>query len=157
MSEPAPPLLLDAMLGRLARWLRLMGYDAAYLADTPDLLIVRKALAESRVVLTRDYALSKQRGIQALFIESEDINEQIAQVVGTIGPAGDQAAPRCGNCNEPLIPVDREAVRDRVPPYVLRTNTEFRVCETCRRVYWPGTHWQSVEQRINTIEDREQS
>ncbi|MBN1123176.1 MAG: Mut7-C RNAse domain-containing protein [Anaerolineae bacterium] len=156
MSSEAPPLLLDAMLGRLARWLRLMGYDAAFLADTPDLLIVRKARSESRLVLTRDHALSRHRGIEALFIEGEDIDEQIAQVVEAIGPAGDPPSPRCGYCNQPLIPVDRDAVGDRVPPYVLRTESEFRVCEKCRRVYWPGTHWESVEERIDTIENQGQ-
>jgi uncharacterized protein with PIN domain len=155
MTGEAPPLLLDAMLGRLARWLRLMGYDAAFLADTPDLLIVRKAMAEGRLVLTRDHALSKRHGIRALFIESEDIDEQIAQVIEAIGPAGNPVKPRCGYCNQPLVPTDREAVRDRVPPYVLRTESEFRVCETCRRVYWPGTHWQSVEARIDEIENQE--
>jgi len=76
-------------------------------------------------------------------------------VVEAIGPAGDPATPRCGYCNQPLVSADREAVRDRVPPYVLRTESEFRVCEQCRRVYWPGTHWESVEERIGEIENQE--
>jgi uncharacterized protein with PIN domain len=155
MSGEAPPLLLDAMLGRLARWLRLMGYDAAYLADTPDLLIVRKARAESRLVLTRDHTLARQRGIETLLIESGEIDQQIAQVVEAIGPTGDPPTPRCVTCNQPLVPADRETVRDRVPPYVLRTESEFRICEQCRRVYWPGTHWESVEERIDSIENQE--
>ncbi len=147
-SAAGPPLLLDAMLGRLARWLRLIGYDAAYIADTDDLEVVRAARAESRLVLTRDRNLAARRAIDALLIESQTLDEQIEQVVGALGLPPRPARPRCGVCNVPLEGISPEAARSRVPPYVWRTETDFSECPACRRVYWPGTHWQSIQARL---------
>ena len=149
MSEEraAPPLLLDAMLGRLARWLRLMGYDAAYLADTEDIVVVRVARAEGRLVLTRDRELAARRAIRAGLIQSDRLEEQIEQVARDVGPPG-EGGPRCAVCNVPLAPVEPESVRDRVPPYVWRTQRDFSECGRCRRVYWPGTHWAGFRAKL---------
>src|SRR5947207_15196818 len=97
-----PPLLLDAMLGRLARWLRLMGYDAAYIPDTDDLEVVRQARAEARVILTRDRGLAQRSGITAILIDSQRLDEQLAEVRQHIGPPHEPNIPRCGKCNAPL-------------------------------------------------------
>lgn len=142
----APPLLLDAMLGRLARWLRLMGYDAAYIADTEDIVVVRVARVEGRLVLTRDRELVARRAIEAVLIESDRLEEQIEQVARDVGPPG--GGPRCAVCNVPLMPAEPESVRDRVPPYVWRTQRDFSECERCRRVYWPGTHWAGIRAKL---------
>jgi uncharacterized protein with PIN domain len=144
----APPLLLDAMLGRLARWLRLMGYDAAFLADTPDIDLVRLARAESRLLLTRDRELAARRGVQALFIESQDFEAQLAQVQQEVGPPPEPVVPRCGVCNTPLKPLSKQAARERVPPYVWRTQEHFTYCEGCHRVYWQGTHWEGIQEQL---------
>lgn len=159
MTEPSgqdgpPPLVLDAMLGRLARWLRLMGYDAAYLVDTPDIVVVRVARAEGRLVLTRDQGLAARRAVDAVLIESQALDEQIEQVVDHIGPPPEPVTPRCAECNVPLVPAAREAVRDRVPPYVWRTQTDFTACPQCHRVYWPGTHWQRIRARLSDAEEQ---
>lgn len=143
-----PPLLLDAMLGRLARWLRLMGYDAAYIADTDDLEVVRVARAEGRLVLTRDRGLAARRAIRAVLIESQALDEQIEQVVSTLGLPPQPEAARCGVCNIPLEGIMPEAARNRVPPYVWRSETAFSECPACKRVYWPGTHWQAIQARL---------
>ncbi len=102
------PLLLDAMLGRLARWLRLMGYDAAYLADTDDIEVVRLARAEGRLVLTRDRGLATRRGIDAMLIDSQTLDEQLAQVAEEIGGAPEPVTPRCAVCNVPLAALSAE-------------------------------------------------
>lgn len=149
MSEQsAPPLLLDAMLGRLARWLRLMGYDARFIADTDDLVLVRVAKAESRLLLTRDGPLARRRGVQTLFIHSQDVNEQVAQVLREIGRPPEPVTPRCAGCNAPLESLSKEAARERVPPYVWRAHDSFTHCPECRRVYWKGTHWQGIQRQI---------
>ena len=154
MSEPggqaeSSGLLLDAMLGRLTRWLRLMGYDAAYLADTDDLALVVLARAESRIILTRDRGLAGRRGIRSILIESQQLDEQIAQVRAEIGPPPDPVIPRCGACNTPLEPLDRNAALGRVPPYIWRSHSLFTHCTGCHRVFWPGTHWQAIQRHIS--------
>ena len=143
-----PPLLLDAMLGELAKWLRLMGYDARFVPDTPDLVIVRLARKEGRTVLTQDRALSRSKAISAVFIQSDDLDQQIVQVQQEIGPPNEPVQPRCGVCNTVLESVNREAVQNRVPPYVWRTNDSFTECTTCNRVYWKGTHWEGISQKL---------
>lgn len=137
-------LLADAMLGRLARWLRLAGYDTAYLADTDDLAVMQLARAEERLILTRDVQLATRLGVNALLIESQLVEEQLAQVSVSVGPSAKNAPSRCSVCNEPLRPLSAEAARQRVPPYVARTQDQFLTCFTCHRVYWPGTHWQAI-------------
>src|SRR5688572_18107200 len=98
----APPLLLDAMLGRLARWLRLMGYDAAYIPDTDDIEVVRQARAEGRVVLTRDKGLAQRSGITSILIASQRLDEQILEVRQVFGLPPAPVTARCGICNTPL-------------------------------------------------------
>lgn len=143
-GQGPPPLLADAMLGRLARWLRLAGYDTAYLPDTDDLAVMRLARAESRLILTRDAGLASRKGVKALLVESQQVEEQLAQVREAVGPPGQDTLPRCSVCNEPLVPLSAEAAHERVPPYVWRTQKSFMTCQSCRRVYWPGTHWQAI-------------
>lgn len=151
-SSSAPPLLLDAMLGRLASWLRLMGYDAAYLADTDDMEVMRQARAESRLILTRDRGLAARRGVRAVLIDSQQLDEQLAQVVEEIGPPPEPVLPRCSVCNTQLAPLTHEAARGRVPPYIWREQREFTHCPGCQRVYWQGTHWDAIQRQINGSE-----
>ncbi len=147
MTDSAPPLLMDAMLGKLARWLRLMGYDAAYIPDTPDREVVAKARAESRLILTRDHGLTERRGAWTHFIDSQVIEEQVAQVQTEIGPPPEPLVRRCSECNTPLEDLPHAAAQERVPPYVWRTQEKFTHCPECRRVYWPGTHWGGIQGR----------
>jgi hypothetical protein len=143
--------LLDAMLGRLARWLRLAGYDAAYMRDADDLELVRVARAEGRLLLTRDLELARRRGVRTLLIDSQQVDEQLDEVRRSVGPPPEPITSRCAKCNAPLHPLDRAAARDRVPPYVFRTQREFSQCPACRRVYWPGTHWQAIRRQIEGL------
>lgn len=136
------------MLGRLARWLRLLGYDAAYLPDTDDLAVVRLARAEGRTVLTRDIGLAARRGLDVLLIDSESLNPQLAQVLREVGSPPAPAAPRCMACNVPLVELSPAGAEGRVPPYVLRAHEAFTECPHCRRVYWEGTHWQQIRERL---------
>ena len=152
--QEAPPLLLDAMLGRLARWLRLMGYDATYMADTDDIEIVRAARAQKRLVLTRDRGLAARRAVEAVLIASQDLDDQIEQVMNEVGPPPQPAVPRCVVCNTPLEPLSLEAARARVPPYGWRTKSSFARCPACKRLYWPGTHWKAIQERLGGSRDR---
>ena len=146
-KEPAPRLLVDAMLGRLARWLRLMGYDAAYWRDGSDEALIAAARAEDRLIVTRDHALARRRGVRAILIAAEGLDEQIAEARTVLGGA---PAPftRCSVCGGELTDLPCEAARDLVPPYVWQTQTQFSRCVLCGRVYWRGTHWPALQRRL---------
>jgi len=139
------------MLGRLARWLRLLGYDAAYARDAGDHDLVRRARAEARVLLTRDRELAARRGIQSLLVESGALDEQVRQVQQALGLPPDPPLSRCPACNTPLVAAGRETVRGRIPPYVWRRQTDFRVCPGCHRVYWPGTHVTRIQAVLSPL------
>ncbi len=133
--------LADIMLGRLATWLRLWGYDTAYLPDADDPELARIARAEERILLTRDVELTRRRGVRSVLIASEQVEEQLKQLVRELGLTAQEAFSRCAICNLSLEEATKESVRDDVPPYVFQTMEQFRRCPHCRRVYWRGTHW----------------
>lgn len=151
MTEEPLQLLLDGMLGRLARWLRLLGYDAAYENDAEDVYLARRARAEGRVLLTRDHALAARRGLETLLITSEKLDEQIEQVREALGPPPEPVLSRCNRCNVPLQDVSPEDVADQVPPYVLRTQDAFRRCPECGRIYWAGTHLEHMSEQVDAV------
>jgi uncharacterized protein with PIN domain len=149
MNEQLLKLLADGMLGTLAKWLRLLGYDTAYDNTATDPQLARRARAEGRVLLTRDRELAGRRGLRALLIHSEVLEEQVREVQDALGPPPDPALSRCAVCNAALEPLSPEDVADRVPPYVLRTQTDFRRCPGCGRIYWPGTHVDEMREQMN--------
>jgi uncharacterized protein with PIN domain len=128
------------MLGKLAKWLRLLGYDTAYDNVASDAELARQARAEGRVLLTRDRELSKRRGLRTLLIESEVLEEQVREVQEHLSSPPHPPLSRCAVCNSVLETVPPAQIADHVPPYVLRTHDEFRRCAGCGRVYWPGSH-----------------
>lgn len=146
-----PRFLADCNVGRLARWLRALGYDAAYHAQIGDAELVREAAAEDRVVLTRDRDLTRRRAItsglvRAILIRDDDVRAQLRQVFTALGLDLTHSLTRCIECNSPLEPRTAAHVADRVPPYVRSTQTQYSQCPDCDRVYWAGTHWQRMHQ-----------
>jgi uncharacterized protein with PIN domain len=138
----------DAMLGTLAKWLRILGYDCVFDTSLNDHQLVRLARAEDRVLLTRDTELARRRGLRVMLIEAEVLDDQVRQVLATLDLAPQRSRSRCSICNERLEHLDHEAAAARVPAYVAQQHTEFRACPACGRVYWPGTHWQQIDQRL---------
>lgn len=129
------------MLGRLARALRFVGLDTTY-ADEPGRgRAVEDAILSGRVLVTRDRRL-KTYGCRHVFVESDHWIEQLDQVLRELGLKHEElpAYSRCSRCNRELERVDRETIRDLVPPFVHATHSEFHRCPGCQRVYWPGTH-----------------
>lgn len=128
------------MLGRLTRWLRVLGYDTVFAPDTDDTELLRRARAEGRVLLTADHALAARRGARTLLIKAQDLADQLRQVRDALGPPPGAGFSRCVACNGELELADKSALVDRVPPYVFATQQEFHRCPDCGRIYWPGTH-----------------
>ena len=142
----------DAMLGRLCKWLRLVGYDCRY-ADVPDDALVALAGAEGRVLLTRDTGLVRRRDLGPhLFIRHDHVQDQMQQVAETFGiDLEAHVGTRCLRCNVPLEALAREAAAGRVPPYVWRTQEDFWRCPSCGRTYWPGTHWNHMAEALKDL------
>lgn len=145
------------MLGTLAKWLRILGYDTLYDPGLDDYQLMRLARAEERVLLTRDGELARRRGIDSLLIESQVLEKQLRQVLSALDlePALAPALSRCPVCNELLVPLDRQAARTRVPAYVARTQQHFRLCPGCQRVYWRGSHWQQMQERLDALRPKD--
>ncbi len=133
--------IADNMLGRLATWLRLLGYDTRYVPHAADPELARIARAEDRILLTRDVELTRRRALKSILVESEQVEEQLGQLSRDLGLTPRQAFSRCAVCNVPLQEVTKADVQGAVPPYVFRTHDQFRRCPGCKRVYWQGTHW----------------
>jgi uncharacterized protein with PIN domain len=144
---------VDKMLGRLATWLRIIGQDATYGAHLSGRTLLRHARTEGRVILTRDRRLSRQRtDVPLLLIASDHFRQQVQQVITAfaIDPL-EHLFTRCARCNAPIVPVAKEDVASRVPPYVYATQTRFVRCPRCQRIYWPATHAERVRAEIDAL------
>ena len=149
-----PKFIVDRNVGKLARWLRMMGYDAFFFEGEDDGQMVKLALAQDRVILTKDSQILLRRVVasgraKVVFIEMDEPREQLRQVVDALG-LDYQFNPlsRCLECNTRLQPQEKEEVRHLLPPYVYRTQSRFVQCPNCGRLYWQGTHWQAMTRRL---------
>jgi uncharacterized protein len=144
-------LLCDHMLGSLARWLRFMGYDTVYPEPGPDRTLIHRARSEGRILLTRDKELVR-RVPDAIRIHSDDLEEQIREVAAILPLRLIDPLSRCSLCNEALLPVTVDEVKDLVPEGVRSRHHAFWRCPTCRRVYWQGSHWDKMVARLNDLD-----
>jgi uncharacterized protein with PIN domain len=146
-------------VGKLAKWLRMMGYDSLFFDGEDDSQMVRRALAEGRIILTRDTEIMKRRVInngrlKAILIKSEEPERQMRQLMTALD-LKENLAPftLCLECNQPLVGRTREEVKDRVPPYVYKTQTQYMECPACHRIYWRGTHWAAMLRKLEKLLD----
>ena len=131
---------VDKMLGRLARWLRILGHDVAYGPHLSGRTLVERARRERRLLLTRDTRLLRDPHLPPhVFIASDHHREQLRQLAGVV-PLGGGFLGRCLDCNRALETVPREDVRATVPAYVFATQERFQRCPHCGHVYWAATH-----------------
>jgi uncharacterized protein with PIN domain len=148
-----PRFVCDAMLGRLARWLRVLGYDTLYDAGIEDAELVRRAVEGARFALTRDRRLPEEWRIDGcLVIEAEEPLAQLREVdewVGLDWPR--ELFRRCLECNSPLDPAPSRVVSDRAPEAVRERHDEFWFCPSCERIYWPGSHARRMRRRLERV------
>jgi len=150
-SEPVK-FAADRMLGRLARWLRVLGQDVIYGRHLSGYGLIHAARSENRLILTRDRGLKQKQPPKFIFIDSDDYHEQLRQVIRECGlRASDVLFSRCLECNAVLQPKSKESVESLVPPYVFSTQEMFFWCSQCRRVYWPATHHQKMLEELKMI------
>jgi hypothetical protein len=157
VAAPAGELrfLADQMLGRLAAWLRLLGCDTAQFPDQADSLLLRKARAEARILLTRDHELAQARSASVVFLASEGVDEQLRELAHALGLRFRRAQmfSRCTLCNRLLEPRSKAAVASRVPLGVRGTQEQFFYCPDCDKLYWPGDHHARILARLEGLLD----
>ncbi len=146
--------IVDSNVGKLAKRLRMMGYDTLFFSGSDDAHMIADALTEGRVILTRDTQIMRRRVVtsgqlKVILIEGDKPEQQIQQVIETL-QLDCQFRPFaiCLECNQPLVARNKQQVRDRVPPYVFQTQSQYMECPACHRIYWRGTHWQDMTRRI---------
>jgi uncharacterized protein with PIN domain len=150
MATQTPKFVVDTMLGKLARWLRALGYDTLYPKAVEDHRLLRLARAEARVLLTRDARLARDAGPLGLLVTAERLEEQIGEVVERLdlAPSADGLLSRCLECNGLLETQPKEAVRGLVPEYIFSTQEHFVGCSGCGRIYWQGSHADRMLSRL---------
>jgi uncharacterized protein with PIN domain len=140
------------MLGTLAKWLRILGYDTAYDNQIEDDTLIKRCLAEDRFLLTRDSHLVKRRSLRGwhVLVSSVALGAQIREVLESFEevPVRERLFSRCVQCNEELVLEERQAISSEVPPYVYQRHRRFKRCPHCRKVFWRGSHRERMLGRI---------
>jgi hypothetical protein len=145
--------ILSRELGRLAKWLRILGVDAAYFNQDNTSPLVIQALRDNRIIITRNHRLAKSCRLKTILVKSEKLKEQLYQILKELklDINSDMMFSRCIICNVILEGVDKDKVQDKVPEYVFKTQDNFIACPECKRIYWSGTHWGNVAQTLKEI------
>lgn len=157
-----PRFICDVMLGSLARWLRLLGYDTLYFHHIGDNEMIRISRSEERILVTRDRDLfQRSRRISgdrsAVLITGDQLAGQISEArvnachYFSVMPSHSKR-PRCGVCNGPLQAISKEALPSHIPSHVRHAHSQFQQCASCTRIYWGGSHRKKIDQTINRFE-----
>jgi uncharacterized protein with PIN domain len=153
---PSTVFFADAMLGRLARWLRMLGYDTAYEEVISDGSLISRVVTEQRWLLTRDRYLVQRKVLRGhhTLIVSDHLQDQLRQLQSELHvdlDLSDKTASRCASCNSILRAIPHEKAALTVPTYVASLHPRFVQCPNCGRIYWPGTHWTHMLARLREL------
>ncbi len=170
MQNDLPRYLVDEMLGKTLRWLRILGFDALWAKDMRqtyeediDNRIILTALNENRILVTRDKTLALRAikyGVNVILVPNnlDDITKMLIYVLSNSGMKLQlildtlrKIPARCPICNGSLIKIKKEDVKNRVPPRVFLFNNEFWICKNCGKIFWRGSHWRRIEKVIHEV------
>jgi len=152
LSEQRPDFAIDAMLGNLAKKLRVLGLDSKYFSSIEDKKLIELAKKENRVLITKDEGLAKSAekiGISIVLIRGDDEINQIIQIATKIGLTNfviDTNLSRCVNCNGRLESIEKSRVVNKVPVGVYERQDQFWICVDCQKLYWAGTHFKKLQE-----------
>ena len=149
--------IVDCMLGKLAKWLKILGFDTLFFSKIEDSDLLALAQKKGRTLLTRDTELQgRARGIKALFIESENWHDQVEQVLDAFNLRDDiKAHSRCIDCNVRLKNLPKKRAKNLVTPFVYEHAHSFALCSRCGRVFWQGTHFKNMEYKVEDFLNKE--
>jgi uncharacterized protein with PIN domain len=152
--------IADNNVGKLARWLRLMGYDTLLFKQKDDGLMIKVALSENRVILTKDAQFMNRRlvtngTLTTIHIKQDDPRLQVEEVAETLNlDYHFKPFSLCLECNRALVARDKKEVQNLVPVHVFETQAQYMECPACHRIYWPGTHWQNMGKALQDLQGR---
>ena len=150
-----PRFIIDKNVGKLAKWLRMMGYDAVLFDEIDDGRMVKQALSQDRTIITKDSGFMKRRAIttgriKATLVKGDDPEKQMQTVIHTLKLDSEfKPFTRCLECNSELLPRERRQVADTVPPRVYEIQDKYMECPACHRIFWRGTHWQAMSDKLH--------
>jgi uncharacterized protein with PIN domain len=150
--------IADNNVGKLARWLRLIGYDTLLFRQKDDGRMIEIALSEGRVILTKDTQFMERRlvtsgKLKAILIEQDDPKLQVQEVAKMLNLNYHfKPLSLCLECNQPLVARGKEEVQNRVPAHVFETQIQYTECLACHRIYWQGTHWQAMVKKLQDLQ-----
>lgn len=150
--------VVDTNVGRIARWLRMMGYDTVLFHELDDGLMVKLALAQGRIIVTKDTGFMQRRAVamhrvKAVLVSGDDPELQMQKVITEL-KLNTHFKPftRCLECNGVLRARDREGIKGEVPPRVYERQEQYMECPDCHRLYWQGTHWEDMHRKLQQFE-----
>lgn len=148
-----PKFILDVHLGKLAKYMRMLGLDTAYRNNYRDEEIVKISLDEKRTILTRDLGILKRNEVtHGYFIRNINVEKQITEVIDRFDLRNElNELTRCLKCNGILKEIEKEKITDKVPPKVKRYQNSYLICPNCGKVYWPGSHYDRMSELIGGI------
>jgi uncharacterized protein with PIN domain len=146
------------MLGSLAKWLRIFGFDTIYPeVTTNDDRVLEIAKRAKRLLLSRDKELiirGKKAHINVLEIQTTNLTEQLTQVLNEIPIDAKKVLTRCTLCNTVLLSAEKKEIKDRIPEKVFETRDQFWYCSVCNKYYWMGTHYENMIEKINELTNK---
>ncbi|MEM2953097.1 MAG: Mut7-C RNAse domain-containing protein [Candidatus Bathyarchaeia archaeon] len=150
--------IADGMLGKLTRWLRMLGHNVKYSNKLDDSQLITIAKKERRILLTRDLELYQQataKGVQAFYMEGQTEAERLAKLAKKFGINLDidMATSRCPKCNTRVKPLPKEKVADKVEKTTFSYYNEFWQCPKCGQIYWQGAHWTRIRKTLETAKE----
>jgi len=158
-SIESPKFIVDINVGKLARWLRMMGYDTLRFDGDDDWRMIITALREGRIMITRDTQIMKRSVItsgrlKTILITGDEPELQMQQVLEALN-LDCQFKPFsiCLECNQPLVERSKKDVEKLVPPHVFQTQNQYMECSACHRIYWKGTHWQAMTRKLQRFKE----
>ncbi|NLJ39854.1 MAG: hypothetical protein GX432_14010 [Candidatus Atribacteria bacterium] len=143
--------IADCMLGKLARWLRILSFDTQYVRYLTDAQLLAQARYQNRILLTKDSLLQKKAKNFGYLVRSETIDEQLKEILHHFQLRPNLALTRCPHCNFPLKTPDQNDPIPWAPLYVLRSFSNIKVCPQCGQTFWPGTHWNNIIKKLESI------
>lgn len=160
LEKSSPIFFVDAMLGNIAKKLRVMGFDCMYDANIDDRELIRVAKRDNRIIISRDFDLvqkSSNFGIKSIFLENKGEFEQLSQIISKLNLKkieinGNNA--RCPKCNSKTEFIKKELVPNKLPSRVLDQNEEFWICKNCDKIFWEGSHIINLKKLAERLNER---
>jgi uncharacterized protein with PIN domain len=158
MSVELLEFATDGMLGKLTRWLRMLGHDVKYFEALDDRQLIRAAMSEHRILLTRDLGLSQQalsHEAEVFLVKGETEVERLAELARRfdLQLEIDMTASRCPKCNAQIKSISKDKIFKRIPHRTALHYQEFWICLNCEQIYWRGAHWKRIDESLSAARE----